>query len=312
MTIGNHCSSCEEDLSKYGDIAFCPKCGNETESMGYQSCPSCEADLSEFDDLAYCPKCGIDLDSNSTGDIRGQQQESINTPSNSEGSQQNDTDADEDKSFRERVEEIRERRAKEGNRSSSGRSDDSTNEHDRGTLVFPQSEHFLQKLEARARDGQASLVETAYALTGQDYTSPTNLIPLDDDKHYLISTERMTSYNVNEMAREVASSYPGTNSPKSIAKFHTHPGGLPTPSPADQSNAYQTYQAFASAFGTSDFEFFHGIHGLIEHGRSVAPELQQQPKVMGNQIIWDDPKFTHHIAVFGPRFQQQKPIRIDE
>lgn len=182
--------------------------------------------------------------------------------------------------------------------------------HPRGTVVVPPNKHYLQKLEARARDGQARLVETAYALTGRTYTRPTDLIPLDDDEFYLLSTRTSTNYNVRAMAEEVARSYSGASPPKVVAKFHTHPGGVPSPSRADRSGAQTVHREFVTAFGTDDFEFFHGIHGLTEHGRSVPPTQRHQPWIDGDRLVWDDETFRHRIAVYGPEFRTQKPIRL--
>jgi len=214
--------------------------------------------------------------------------------------------------FREGVKEIRERRSSSETDTESSEPEEIDGVHARGTFVVPHNKHYLQKLEARARDGQASLVETVYALTGQNHTHPTDLIPLDDDKFYLMSTQTMTSYNVKAMVDSVVQSYSGSTPPKIIAKFHTHPGGVPSPSAADQSGAREIYQAFVTAFGTDDFEFFHGIHGLTKHGRSVVPAQRQQPRITNDQLVWDDETFRHRIAVYGPNFQTQKPIRLDK
>lgn len=236
--------------------------------------------------------------------------------------------AGDEKSFTERVKEIRERRETErreqqgrdvDGRSPSGSktpssgssSADPGSKYPPGTFVVPRNKHFLQKLEARARDGQANLVETAYALTGETYTHPTDLIPLDNREFYLISTRTQTGLNVGAMANEVARSYSGASSPNVIAKFHTHPGGIPKPSPADQSNARQIYQAFVNSFATDDFEFFHGIHSLREHGRSPRPAERQQPSVDRGRLVWDDEQFRHSISVYGPDFQTQKSIIIE-
>lgn len=214
--------------------------------------------------------------------------------------------------FREGVKEIRGRRSSSDTSTETSKPEQTDYAHPRGTFVVPNDKHYLQKLEARARDGQASLVETVYALTGQNHTHPTDLIPLDNDKFYLMSTQTMTSYNVEAMVDSVVQSYSGSTPPKTIAKFHTHPGGVPSPSAADQSGARDIYQAFVTAFGTDDFEFFHGIHGLTKHGRSVAPTQRQQPRITNNQLVWNDDTFRHRIAVYGPNFQTQKPIRLEK
>lgn len=185
--------------------------------------------------------------------------------------------------FREGVQDFQEGRSSSGGVSeepatgasgSTGESDapepaDGT--HPRGTAVVPRNKHYLQKLEARARDGQAHLVETAYALTGQTYTRPADLIPLDDNEFYLLFTRTSTNYDVGGMAEEVAGGCSGRSPPTVVAKFHTHPGGVPSPSQADRSGVQTVHREFVTPFGTDDFEFFHGIHGLTEHGRSVPP-----------------------------------------
>lgn len=216
------------------------------------------------------------------------------------------------KRFRESIRGIREEYSPSGTDVESGDSGVTDDAYSPGTFVVPNNKHYLQKLEARARDGQASLVETVYALTGQSYTHPTDLIPLDDERFYSISTRRSTSYDLREMVAAVVRSYSGSTPPKVIAKFHTHPSGIPSPSEADQSGARRIYEEFVTAFDTDDFEFFHGIHGLTRHGHSVAPSQRHQPRITNDQLVWDDETFRHRIAVYGPDFETQKPIRLAE
>ncbi|MFB6251480.1 MAG: hypothetical protein ABEI27_07310 [Halobellus sp.] len=221
------------------------------------------------------------------------------------------------KRFRDDVRGIREQRSIGGTAPADTETDSSDDEiadgtHSRGTFVVPQNKHYLQKLEARARDGQASLVETVYVLTGQTYTHPTDLIPLDEDKFYLMSTRKMTSYDTQAMVDAVVRAYSGSTVPKVIAKFHNHPSGVPSPSDADRSGARRIYQKFASAFDTDDFEFFHGIHGLTRHGHSVPLSQRHHPRITKDQLVWDDATFRHRIAVYGPDFRTLKPIRLAE
>lgn len=188
--------------------------------------------------------------------------------------------------------------------------DPASDTHPRGTFVLPENQHFLQKLEARGKNGHGSIVETVYVLTGASYTQPTDLIRLDNDDYYGSATKTSVSFNPRSMAEKVASLYPDGETPQLIARFHTHPGGTLRPSDADRSSANNVRTAFENAFGTDEFEFFHGIHGLEEHNRSPPPDERQAPSASGH-VHWLGERYRHKIAVFGTGFKHKKDVAIE-
>ncbi|MES3518360.1 MAG: hypothetical protein PPP58_11930 [Natronomonas sp.] len=64
----------------------------------------------------------------------------------------------------------------------------------RGTFVLPDDKHFMQKLEARGKNGHGAIVETVYVLTGPSYTLPTDLIRLDNEEYYGTATRTSVSF----------------------------------------------------------------------------------------------------------------------
>lgn len=182
--------------------------------------------------------------------------------------------------------------------------------HSRGTLGVPADKDFLQKLEARGKNGHRQTVETVYVLTGPTYTRPTDLIRLDNDSYYGGATRSSVRFNPRAMAQKVADLYPSDSLPRLIARFHTHPSGSTTPSAADKQSAPNVRKAFVNAFGTDDFEFFHGIHGLRNHGSNPSPSERQRPSKQNRTISWKGEQYRHSLAVFGDRFEKQKDIAV--
>jgi hypothetical protein len=182
----------------------------------------------------------------------------------------------------------------------------------RRTFVLPDDKHFMQKLEARGKNGHGSIVETVYVLTGPTYTRPTDLIRLDNDKYYGSATRSSVSFNPRAMARKVASLYPDGEAPKLIARFHTHPGGTLRPSSADKNGASRVHQSFVDAFGTDDFEFFHGIHGLEEHGLDPNPDERQSLSTKQKHLRWLGERYRHKLAVFDRNFETKKRVSIQQ
>lgn len=180
----------------------------------------------------------------------------------------------------------------------------------RGTIVVPANKDFLQKVETRGKNGHRPTVETIYVLAGPTYTQPTDLIRLDDDSYYGDATRSSVRFDPHAMAQKVANLYPDDDLPKLIARFHTHPSGSTAPSSKDKQSAPAVRKAFVEAFGTTDFEFFHGIHGLKNHGGSPTPSERQQPTEQNGKITWKGEQYRHTLAVFGERFERQKQIRI--
>lgn len=186
----------------------------------------------------------------------------------------------------------------------------SSSPYSRGTFVVPDDQDFLQKLEARGKNGHNNIVETVYVLIGYSYTQPTDLIRLDNEAYYGSATKTSVRFDPKAMARKTASLYPDNNPPKLIARFHTHPGGTLRPSQKDKQSAPKVKKAFENAFNTTDFEFFHGIHGLKEHGRNPGPDERQSPSDSRGYIRWVGERYEHKLAVYGDGFQRQKQVGI--
>lgn len=180
----------------------------------------------------------------------------------------------------------------------------------RGTFALPADRHFMQKLEARGLNGHGSIVETVYVLTGPTYTRPTDLIRLDNEEYYGTATRTSVSFDPWAMANKVADLYPDGETPKMIARFHTHPGGTLRPSSADKNSAPKVRKSFVDAFGTDDFEFFHGIHGIEEHSRNPGPDERQNAAVQRDHVHWLGEQFRHKLAVFGRNFETRKDTAI--
>ncbi|MDS0260947.1 hypothetical protein NDI56_16215 [Haloarcula sp. S1CR25-12] len=180
-----------------------------------------------------------------------------------------------------------------------------------GSFVVPANRDFLQKLESRGKDGQGRLVETMYVLTGPTRTQPTDLIGLENPAFYGSVTRTSLEFNPTRMAEKVASLYPAGNTPGLVARFHTHPSGSVSASHQDKQSAPAVESAFVDAFGTDDFEFFHGIHGLEEHGESPGPEQRQDPSVTDDVLEWVGERYRHRLGVFGRGFDEQQTVTVN-
>jgi len=181
--------------------------------------------------------------------------------------------------------------------------DATTTSYSRGTFVLPDDRDFMQKLEARGLNGHRRTVETVYVLAGPSYTRPTDLIRLDNEEYYGSASRSSVQFNPYAMADKVAALYPDGEAPKVIARFHTHPSGTLRPSGQDKESAPKVRSAFENAFQTDDFEFFHGIHALEEHGSSPDPDERQTPAVRSDSIQWSGERFRHKLAVYGEQFE---------
>lgn len=169
----------------------------------------------------------------------------------------------------------------------------------------------MQKLEARAKSGRKELVQTVYVLTGPTYTQPRDLIRLDSTDYYKSEDKHGVSFHPQKMAQAVANLVSDDEPPKLIARFHTHPGGTVRPSEQDKKTAPAVKQSFEDAFGTDDFEFFHGIHALEEHGQNPKPDQRQSPSDSRGHIHWRGEQYRHKLAVYGEGFEQQKDIEFE-
>lgn len=185
---------------------------------------------------------------------------------------------------------------------------DSSTAHDRGTFAFPTGRDFLQKLEARGLNGAHQRVETVYILAGPTYTTPTDLFRVDNPEYYASATRRsVTSYG-RKMARKVAALYPDGEAPKLLARFHTHPGGSTRPSDTDRDSAEQIASQFSDALGTSDFEFFQGIHAYKDHNGNPGPSERHDPVVRSNSVSWRGEQYRHELALYGPAFRNPRRV----
>lgn len=187
-----------------------------------------------------------------------------------------------------------------------------TGPNNRGTFVLPDDRHFMQTIGTRGKNGHGSIVETVYVLTGASYTRPTDVICLDNPEYYASATRSSVQFYPRQMAEKVASLYPDGETPNLIARFHTHPGGTLIPSSADKGSAAQVRQSFVNAFGTEDFEFFQGIHGLEEHGRNPNSDERHDLSVSQNHLEWMGERFRHKLAVFDRYFEESKSVAIHE
>lgn len=180
----------------------------------------------------------------------------------------------------------------------------------RGTFAFPASKPFMQALETRGKNGAHQRVETVYVLTGQSETTPTELFGLDDPEFYQSATRSSVTTLEGKVARRVAASYPDGETPNVVARFHTHPGGTTTPSDVDVKNAESVKRCYEEAFGTDDFEFFHGIHAYVEQSGVPSVGERHDPTALSGGLSWRGEQYRHELALFGPRFRDQRDVVI--
>jgi hypothetical protein len=181
---------------------------------------------------------------------------------------------------------------------------------ERGTLVFPADEQFMQSLEIRAKNGAQRRVETVYALTGPTYTAPTDLFALDDPEFYESATRRSVVTLGGRMARAVARRFPDGETPNLVARFHTHPGGTTTPSDTDQESAADVYEGFTEAFDSAEFEFFQGIHAYAE--LSEPGSRSRDPHAVSNTVSWEGEQYRHTLALYGPQFRNAREVQTGD
>ncbi|MFC4449095.1 hypothetical protein [Halorussus aquaticus] len=180
----------------------------------------------------------------------------------------------------------------------------------RGTFAFPASKPFMQALETRGKNGAHERVETVYVLTGQSATTPTELFGLDDPEYYESATRNSVTTLEGKVARRVASSYPDGETPGVVARFHTHPGGTTTPSDTDVGSAESIEECYEDAFGTDDFEFFHGIHAYVEQSGVPSVTERHDPAALNGGVSWRGEQYRHELALYGPRFRNPQDVVI--
>ncbi|WP_135826448.1 MPN domain-containing protein [Halorussus ruber] len=180
----------------------------------------------------------------------------------------------------------------------------------RGTFAFPASKPFMQALETRGKNGAHERVETVYVLTGQSETTPTELFGLDEPEFYQSATRSSVTTLEGKVARRVAASYPEGRTPNVVARFHTHPGGTTTPSDVDVKSAENVKECYEKAFGTDDFEFFHGIHAYVEQSGVPSVNERHDPSAVSGGVSWRGEQYRHELALFGPRFRDRRDVVI--
>jgi proteasome lid subunit RPN8/RPN11 len=184
--------------------------------------------------------------------------------------------------------------------------------HSRGTFVFPPARDFMQKLEARGLNGAHQRVETVYVLAGPSYARPTDLFRLDNPAYYASATPRSVTTYGRQMAQKVARLYPDGQSPQLLARVHTHPNGSTRPSDTDKQSASEIASQFEAAFGTTDFEFFQGIHAYTDHSQNPGPSQRHDPTARSNTVSWQGEQYRHTLALFGPEFQNLRQVVIPD
>lgn len=180
----------------------------------------------------------------------------------------------------------------------------------RGTFAFPNDEFFMQALEVAGKNGAHERVETVYVLMGPTYTDPSELFALDDPEYYTAATPRAVVSRGAKMATAIANRYPDGESPSLIARFHTHPGGSTTPSDQDRDSARAVKETFERAFGTDDFEFFHGIHAYIDHAGTTEQEDRRNPEASSNGVSWYGEQYRHEFALYGADFANPRKVVV--
>jgi len=178
----------------------------------------------------------------------------------------------------------------------------------RGRFQFPSQKSFMQALEIRAKNGAQTRVETVYVITGNTYTTPTDIFALDDPEFYSEATPTSVRSNGKAMAERIAQHYPAGEAPRLIARIHTHPRGKVIPSSADQDSASRVKEHFEEVFNTTDFEFFHGIHAY-QHSNTHS-ENRHTPEQTGNNVTWYGEQYVHELGLFDETFQTPKEVLV--
>ncbi|GGL68125.1 hypothetical protein [Halocalculus aciditolerans] len=179
----------------------------------------------------------------------------------------------------------------------------------RGKMAFPRDKPFMQAMEIRGKNGAHPRVETVYVVTGDTYTRPTDVFALDDPKFFSKATPTAVSSYGKQMAKQVAANFADGEAPRLVARFHTHPSGKVIPSATDQKSAEKIRTQFEEALGTTDFEFFHGIHAYRE--ASVGPGERHAPEQTGSNVCWYGEQYRHELGVFDARFQTPKEVVVE-
>lgn len=178
--------------------------------------------------------------------------------------------------------------------------------YSRGTFVFPSHDPgFMQRLELRGNNGAQRDVETVYLLTGDSYTTPTELVQLDDPAVYNKMTPTSVSTKLNAVAEQLARMYDSRPDPKLIAYVHTHPDGSTRPSPTDKQGSETAKKVFERHF--DNFEFFNAIHALGDKA-DVPVEKMREPRESGGGVWWYGETRRHELAVFDAHYNSRQVI----
>jgi hypothetical protein len=186
------------------------------------------------------------------------------------------------------------------------------NNYTRGDFVFDSSDtDLIQKMEIRGNNGVDEVdsdVETKYLLTGPSYTTPTDIIQLDNPSLYSKVTETTIRYNVTEIAKYVAQLHEGGHEPNLVVSVHTHPSGSTYPSDMDRNDARALERALGRYF--DDFEFLQGIHGLQERSTPSSSQLREVHREEGS-IWWYGENRKHEIAIYDGGFNPEPEVMVE-
>ncbi len=187
-----------------------------------------------------------------------------------------------------------------------------TSGYARGKFVLNAADtDLIQKMEIRGNNGVTEVdhdVETKYLLTGPTYTTPTNIIQLDNPDLYSEVTESSIRYNVTKIADYVAQLHEQASGPNLIVSVHTHPSGQTYPSLTDRTNPAALKRELQRHF--DDFEFMNGIHGLQNRSVPDSTTLREVQEGEGN-FWWYGENRRHEVAIYDETFRPRTEVIVE-
>lgn len=194
----------------------------------------------------------------------------------------------------------------------STQSPSSPESYQRGTFVFDSDDtDLLQKMEIRGNNGVTEAphdVETKYLLTGPTYTTPTDIIQLDNPDLYSEVTENSIQYNVTKIAEYVATLHKQGPQPNIVVSVHTHPSGNTHPSAVDRTDPTALKEELSRHL--SDFEFLQGIHGLQDRSIPDSTELREIQESEGH-FWWYGENRCHELAIYDEQFKPTNEVVVE-